>query len=76
MWNHQTAKLNLFFNFLIPPGCRLILVNLPEQPGGIVVLSAEEEPYHSLAMEVADSELASFVTSWDDALANSPDMIL
>jgi len=51
-------------------------VNLPEQPGGIVVLSAEEESYLPLAMEVADSELASFVTSWDDALANSPDMIL
>ena len=61
---------------LILSGCQSNPAISPDKQGGLVVLSAESGTYHPLAVEIAESEHASLVTSWDDALVDSPDTIL
>ncbi len=69
---------NIIFTsiLMVLSGCQSIPALVPENQGGMVVLSADNGAYHPLAIEIAESEHASLVTSWDDALAVSPDEIL
>ncbi len=57
-------------------GCQPVSAGDTTQTDGLVILAGEGEKYYALAQEIADSEHAPLKTSWDEALTNSPDVIL
>jgi len=57
-------------------GCQSVSAGGSTQAGGLVILAGAGEKYNALAQEIADSEHAPLTSSWNDALANSPDVVL
>jgi len=57
-------------------GCQVKSAGDSTHAGGLVILAGAGEKYNALAQEIADSEHAPLKSSWGDALANSPDVVL